>query len=121
MDESEASRWRNLKDTSGMPMAQVQEFVAVAAAPVPAMTDETKPTTGPCTHDASDREVVAVADGMCPICLAARVAALEAGLRNLIGFLEIAAVMPDAIGKQLIAQWDGPELTAARALLEPTP
>lgn len=44
---------------------------------------------------------------------------LAAALRELIGYCEIAAVAPAAIGKTLVMALDGPELTAARAALQP--
>ena len=42
---------------------------------------------------------------------------LRDALRTLIGYCEIAAVAPKAIGKTLVMALDGPELTEARAAL----
>ena len=44
-------------------------------------------------------------------------AAARASLRELIGMIEIAAVMPDAINKHLRVNWDDPALQRARAAL----
>lgn len=48
---------------------------------------------------------------------AADLAAALASLRELIGMIEIAAVMPDAINKHLRVNWDDPALQRARAAL----
>lgn len=44
-------------------------------------------------------------------------AAARAALREMIGTIEIAAVMPDAIHKHLRVDWDDPMLQRARAAL----
>ena len=44
-------------------------------------------------------------------------AAARAALRELIGMIEIAAVMPDAINKHMRVDWDDPVLQRARAAL----
>ena len=47
----------------------------------------------------------------------ARAERLAAALRELIGIIEIAAVVPDAIKKTLLIAWDDPALERARAAL----
>ena len=42
---------------------------------------------------------------------------LRESLTKLIGIMEIASVMPAAIGKSLLIPWECPELNAARAEL----
>lgn len=46
-----------------------------------------------------------------------RNAEMEAALRELLGILEIASVMPDAIQKVYVPKMDAPELSRARAAL----
>ena len=53
--------------------------------------------------------------------LRARVAVLEAALRQLVGYCEIAAVAPKAIGRPIVYAIDGPELNEARAALAKAP
>ena len=48
---------------------------------------------------------------------AERDAALAA-LRELIGILEVASVMPDAINKHMLIAWDDPALQRARAIAQ---
>lgn len=48
----------------------------------------------------------------------ARAERYRAALAELVGLLEVAAVMPEAIDKRLFIAWDDPELNRARAALK---